>query len=82
MPRDKMVRVSERELRLLREAKRALERRGYASIEEYLQDIEEVEERADLEELLAGLALGAIAAVGAIALIKLLTTPGQGGGFG
>ncbi len=83
MARDKMVRVSERELELLRRAKKAIERRGYALLEEDLEEVlqEESEEdydeqEEDLGEFLAGLALGAIAAVGAIALLRMLSEGG------
>ena len=72
MARDKMVRVSEKELELLRKAKKAIERQGYASLEE----LEEEDEEEDLGDFLAGLALGAIAAVGAIAIIKMLSEQG------
>jgi hypothetical protein len=83
MARDKMVRVSEKELRLLREAKKAVQRRGYASIEEFLEEQLEEEseddEDEDLGDLLAGFALGAIAALGAAAIIRILSDSGKGG---
>jgi hypothetical protein len=81
MVRDKMVRVSEKELRLLREAKRAVQRRGYASLEEFLEERvgENFEDEVDLSDLLAGLALGAIAALGAAAIIGILSQSVKGG---
>ncbi len=77
-----MVRVSERELELLRKAKKAIERRGYASLEDLEEALQEEsdedydEQEEDLGEFLAGLALGAIAAVGAIAILKMLSGGG------
>ncbi len=78
-----MVRVSERELKLLQTAKKEPQRQGYASLEESLRNVkvdDEEEDDGDLGQLVAGFTLGAIAAVGALALIRYLSQRGGQGG--
>jgi len=73
--RSKTIKVSDKEWELIKKARKALERQGYADIEDDLEEyIDDDDEDSDF---LAGLALGAVAAVGAAAVIKWLSQKDQ-----